>query len=552
MIKPHEYQQNGISEIIEKFENNDKVCYQLDTGGGKTVVFSFLSKYWKENKNGKVLILCHREELIDQSCKTLVQIGMTVEKIMPSVKKYHHSADCYVAMIETLHRRLQKNKNFLKEVGLIICDEAHVQIFNKVFDFFNNAKILGVTATPILQGRDTFFKCDYCGETYTEVTNCHNFETMEWSKPRKMSDVYQDIVVGPSIDFLIDFGQLVKEINFVKQYADLDELKTDSTGEFSKESQNKAFNNDNAIFNCLANYEELCKGKRTIIFNANTKVNKKLYDDFISKGYNARLYDSVNDTEGSRKDLVKWFEENEDAILLNVGVFVAGFDNKEVQAIMLNCATTSLSRYLQMCGRGGRSSNKIFKDNFILIDGGGNIDRFNVWSDPTRDWKKIFFEGIGKPKPKKESLENVKECPECFYLMGRSQITCPDCGYTEPIKSPKEIVLDDSVLKPLDRIPYPNGEKIYNFTIRQGKDINYAYKILVNQILDLFILHQVPRNLYESTKINGNFDKKISKMIRSCYFVLLGKKDIQTGSHRTLKYLIEKTKLKIEQYYANK
>lgn len=549
MIKPHEYQQKGIDEIFEKFKSVDKLLYQLDTGGGKTVVFSFLSKEWKNKTNKKVLILCHREELINQSCETLLKVGVTYEKILPNVKSCHHNSDVYVAMIETLHRRLSKNKDFLKDVGLVISDECHVQIFNKVYDFFPESKILGVTATPVLLGRDTFYKCEYCENTYNDLQTCCGIETMEWSKPKKMSDIYQDIVVGPPIDYLIEFGQLVKEVNFVKKYADLNSLKTDSTGDFSKESQDKVFNNDEAVFNVKLNYLEICKGKRTIIFNSNTKVNKRLYDDFKSSGLNVRLCDSVNDSEGSRKELVKWFDENDDAILLNVGIFVAGFDNKEVQSIILNCATTSLSRYLQMCGRGGRSSNKIYKDHFVIIDGGGNIDRFNTWSDPSRDWHKIFFEGIGKPKPKKESIEVVKECPKCFLLMSRSINICPECGHQEEIKPIIEKPIDDSIFEPLNKIPYPNGEKIYKFTKSQNQNIHFAHKILINQILDLFILHRVTKDLYEKTKSNGRLDFKVSSMVRNSYFVLLKKKDIQTESNRTLKFLIDKAKLKIEKHY---
>lgn len=550
-FKPFPYQREAIKSIINKFKENERIVFQLDTGGGKTACFSFLSKYWVEKYKNKVLILCHREELISQACETLVKAGLTFEKITPGTKILTHASDVYVAMIETLDRRLKKNPKYLFNVGLVVSDEAHVQIFNKVYDYFDNAKILGVTATPVLLGRDTFFRCSRCNTESNEVFNCCNHEAMEWTKPRTMSSIYSDIVVGPKIDFLIESGQLVREINFVKDYIDTDSLTIDYSGEFSNKEQDEAFGSDNSLFNVVLNYEELCKGKRTIIFNNSAKTNLKVHDQLKEKGYNVKLFDSVNDTDVSRKQLVKWFRENDDAILCNVGVFVAGFDVKEVQAIILNVATTSLSRYLQMVGRGGRSTDKIYKDNFIVIDGGGNVNRFNAWSDNTRDWERIFFNGVGKEKPKKEIVEQIKECDNCGYYMSRTAIECPECGALI-ITQKREKTEGDLIAKPLDKIPLPNGEKIYRYTVSQGENIHFAHKILINQILDLFIFHQVSKELYEKTKNNGKLDEKISKMIRACFFVLMAKKDIQSGSNRTLKYLKDKTKERLEKYYGDK
>ena len=80
---------------------------------------------------------------------------------------------------------------------------------------------------------------------------------MEWTRPKTMSSIYSDIVVGPKIDFLIESGQLVREINFVKDYVDTDSLTIDSSGEFSNKEQDEAFGSDNSLFNVVLNYEEL-------------------------------------------------------------------------------------------------------------------------------------------------------------------------------------------------------------------------------------------------------------------------------------------------------
>ena len=130
-----------------------------------------------------------------------------------------------------------------------------------------------------------------------------------------------------------------------------------------------------------------------MVFNASTKANLLVYNKFIEAGYtNIKMIDSVNDCE-SDKSVIEWFKNNQNGILCNVGKLTTGFDDPTVEAIIVNRPIASLSLWLQIVGRGGRSTTKIYKDNFTVIDGGGNVDRHNEWSDNTRDWRRLFFEG---------------------------------------------------------------------------------------------------------------------------------------------------------------
>src|SRR6478609_4459122 len=121
-MKPYPDQQKSIDEILDHFQTKQKLLFQLPTGGGKTALFSFIAKKFKE---GKVLIVAHRDELINQTATTLRTIGVTVETVVASKKKLHHNSHAYVAMIQTLKNRLKSDDSFLKDVGLIIIDEAH-------------------------------------------------------------------------------------------------------------------------------------------------------------------------------------------------------------------------------------------------------------------------------------------------------------------------------------------------------------------------------------------------------------------------------------------
>lgn len=556
MIKPFEHQQKSIDEIFLKFQTNQRVLYQLPTGGGKTFVFSFLTKKWVEKTNKKVLILCHRESLVSQTISSLNKIDLTCESILANTKKLKHNCDVYVGMIQTISNRLDVNESFFKDVDLIICDECHWLIFDKVFKFFPFAKILGCTATPIVQKKITFFKCQHCKTKYESITECCNDEVIEWTRPFTMSEIYNDIVVGASIQDLINDGKLVQDLSFVKKYTDNSNLKIDAkSGDFTESSMNEAYNNDDALFNVVLNYKEICEGKKTMIFNSSTKANLLVYNKFIDAGYNnIKMIDSVNDCESDKK-VIEWFKNKQDGILCNVGKLTTGFDDPTVEAIIVNRPINSLSLWLQIVGRGGRATTKIYKDNFLVIDGGGNIDRHNEWSDNTRDWKKIFFEGKEKPKAKKENIEDIQTCenPECGAIFPKANDVCPKC--LMPVQSKPKIKIekieDEIVTTPIKAIPLPNPEKIYQYTIKLNEDLNFAYRIMINQIFDLFRYYRVSKETYLKTLNNGKLDEKITKMIKSCYRHFMSKPDLTSGVNRTHKYLINKVKEKLENYYGN-
>ena len=73
-----------------------------------------------------------------------------------------------------------------------------------------------------------------------------------------MSRYYDDIIVGPSFSKLQRWASC-PEIAF-KKYADLSVLRIDHTGDYTASSLDNAYGNEDAVFNVLLNYKELCSG----------------------------------------------------------------------------------------------------------------------------------------------------------------------------------------------------------------------------------------------------------------------------------------------------
>ena len=490
------------------------------------------------------MIVAHREKLIDQTAKTLRTIGVTVETVNSKKKSLNHLSKCYVAMIQTLKNRLQKDDNFLKDVGLIIIDECHILLHEPIFEYYPNAKILGVTATPTLLKKVSFSKCAICKEEYDDVRICCNKETYEYTKRFTLSEIYKNIVIGKSIEDLIKDGELVQDLVYTIGGIDRSKLKIDSkTGDFDNASQDEQV--AKGVPSVVENYKKLAFGKKTIIFNSSTKMNKIVLDAFELAGIsNVKILDSVNECE-PEKQVLEWFANTSNAILLNVDKLTAGFDEPTIQCVITNRATLSLSLFMQMVGRGGRITDKFFKDLFIHIDLGGNVANFGKWSEFI-DWKIHFFGTNEKPKPKKEALLDVTQCKDCGYIHPKNLLVCPECGFEEP-KKEKRITFSNEVAQLVDDIPLPDGYKIVQYTKKNAKDINFAYRILINQILDLFFYHKITAGNYVKTLQNGNFYNNLrEKLVKPNKVFAM---NFDRKSLKSFDTIIKIIKIKLDEFY---
>jgi superfamily II DNA or RNA helicase len=517
-----DYQKDLVEKALFKLNLFNKVCLQLSTGGGKTVIFSNIA----ENYKGRVLILVDSVELVVQTAKTIKGAGTfeAKDKVFPI-------NNIVIAMSETIWSRSKKNKDIIKSFDLLIVDEAHIWSHNKNFDLLKpECKILGVTATPVRLKRINFF-------------DEHN---QEWTREELMSDVYDDIVCGIGIDELIEKGYLVDE-QLAKIKIDESKLKTDATGEFTNDSINETFDNEKYSVDILAEYEKHCKGKKTMIFTPNTKVNLNIFNLFVDAGYNCQMYDSVNSEKKERHNIVNWFKETDSAVLFNVSCFTKGFDVTDVEAIILARATASLSLFIQIAGRGARTTDKIYKDRFIFVDAGGNSDRFGMWSQP-RDWERIFFKGLKPPKKKREALDEIKECNNCGYLMARHEIKCPECGHIEEPKEKKPKEQSQQTTE-FVKIIYPKADKIIKYSIDKMEDTFFALKILNNQILDLFIITKVTKEQFELSLRNGVFRKKMEKIFKPHFYKIIYS-ELRSESNRTYLRQLEILTNKIKKYYG--
>lgn len=355
------FQEAAIQEISRKLnelEDNHNVLFQLPTGGGKTVIFSEITRRYVKSTGKKVLILTHRIELCKQTSRMLSEFNVDNMIIDSKVKSVSDGNDyiAFVAMVETLNNRLQEEKITLNNIGLVIVDEAHYNSFRKLFKYFEDVNILGVTATPLSS-----------------------------SIKLPMNENYQELVIGESISSLVNKNYLSRATTYSYNVS-LDTLKVGINGDYTVKSSEQLYGNYMMQEKLVRAYEEKSKGKKTLIFNNGIATSFGVYDTFKAAGYEIQHLDH-HVGEQERREILQWFKNTPDAILTSVGILTTGFDEPTVETIILNRATRSLALYHQMIGRGSRVTET--KKRFSVIDLGNNLHRFGLWDAPV-DWYHIF------------------------------------------------------------------------------------------------------------------------------------------------------------------
>ncbi|HRN99406.1 MAG TPA: DEAD/DEAH box helicase family protein, partial [Flavobacterium sp.] len=210
------YQQGDIDAIFERLDNSRPdyhLLYQLPTGGGKTVIFSEIVRRYLAKHDKKVVVLTHRIELCRQTSRMLTGFGVVNKIINSKVKELpdQHEYSCFVAMVETLKNRINDGKLHLDNIGLVIIDEAHYNSFRKLFRFFKNSFVLGVTATPL-------------------SSNIR----------MPMNENYDELITGDTIQSLIDNGFLARATTYSYDVG-LSSLKVGINGDYTVKSSEELY-----------------------------------------------------------------------------------------------------------------------------------------------------------------------------------------------------------------------------------------------------------------------------------------------------------------------
>lgn len=329
------YQQAAKAAVLDEWDRGvDKTLLVLPTGTGKTIVFSAVTEE-AVRRGGRVLILAHRGELLEQAADKLEKstgLRSSLEKAESScLGSWYRVA---VGSVQSLQRPSRLDRFAPDYFTNIIIDEAHHCLsdgYQRVLEHFSAAKVLGVTATP--DRGDMRSLGQY-------------FETLayEYTLVQAIRDGYLSPIKAMTVPLRLDLSSVGVQ-----------------NGDFKAGDLGTALDPylDAIADEMLKN----CADRKTVVFLPLVKTSQKFRDILNAKGFRAA---EVNGESDDRAEVLRDFEAGRYNVLCNSMLLTEGWDCPSVDCVIVLRPTKIRSLYSQMVGRGTRLYPG--KDHLLLLD----------------------------------------------------------------------------------------------------------------------------------------------------------------------------------------
>ena len=306
----------------------------LPTGTGKTIVCAAVVED-AVRAGRRVLILAHRGELLDQAADKIRRstgLASAVEKAESSCLGSWYRV--VVGSVQSLQRP-QRLEQFPHDYfGTIVIDEAHHAItdgYRRVLDWFPEADVLGVTATPDRGDMRNL------GEVFGSLA-------YEYKLTEAIRDGFLCRILAQTIPLQLDISTVGM-----------------SGGDYAVGELGGAL--DPYLDQIAAEMARYCKDRKTVVFLPLIKTSQKFRDILNAHGFNAA---EVNGQSADRAEVLADFEAGKYNVLCNSMLLTEGWDCPSVDCVVVLRPTKVRSLYSQMVGRGTRLSPG--KKDLLLLD----------------------------------------------------------------------------------------------------------------------------------------------------------------------------------------
>ena len=332
------YQAEAVEALRAAMRRHRRACFQLPTGGGKTIVFGRIAA-GVTARGRRALILVHRRELIRQTVDKLALFG-----VEPGVIAAGWPADperqIQVASVQTLARRLDQ----APAADLVIVDEAHHAVagtWAAVIERYPGAFQLGVTATP------------------------------ERLDGKGLGGCFGELVCGPAVRELTEAGYLAEARILTAPPPDLSGVKR-VAGDFATGALAEVMSAGGLIGDAVEHYAEHARGRAAIAFCVTVAHAEMVAARFRDAGYRAASVDGTMPAR-ERDAIIQGLASGALEVVTSCALISEGLDIPDVGAAILLRPTQSLALYLQQVGRALRP--KPDGSEAVILDHAGNAIR---------------------------------------------------------------------------------------------------------------------------------------------------------------------------------
>lgn len=388
MIELHDFQVREVQQLREAFRGGARAPLLVaPTGSGKTVVFSYMARNHISRPGRRVLILVHRQELIDQVADTLNRFEVRHGYWCPGTRPSANDR-VIVGSVFTVVRSVALGWM----PSLIIVDEAHHAVdsttWGRVLQHYG-CHVLGVTATPVrLSGEG-------------------------------LGESFDTLIHGPTTQELIERGYLCRFRTFCPSAPDLSRVHR-RMGEYVTKDLASACDRPALTGDAVAHYRRHADGRQAVAFCVSVEHAHHVAESFRGAGYQAAHIDG-SVPSNHRFEMVRDFRERRLKVLTSCDLISEGFDVPSIEVGISLRPTQSLGMWLQQMGRCLRTAPG--KEEAILLDHAGNAMRHGLPSEP-REWT---LNGC-KSASADDRAPSVRICPKCWAAMASHVRRCVQCG----------------------------------------------------------------------------------------------------------------------------
>ena len=323
MFELRPYQKSAVAAVEKEWAaGRQKTLLVLSTGAGKTIIFSNIIKNCVA-RGENVLVLAHRGELLEQAQDKMSR-ACGVESMLEKAGSTAAGKNCQVvvASVQTLYQDKRLEAYDPKYFNVIVIDEAHhcmSSTYQKVLNYFEGAKILGVTATP------------------------------DRADKRNLGMFFD------SLAFEYGIREAVNEKYLCSPSAQLIPLRLDisnvsvNNGDFAAGELGTAL--DPYLEEIADEMVSRCSDRKVACFLPLVKTSQKFKEILDKRGFKAV---EVNGNSPDRKEKLQAFNRGEFNVILNSMLLTEGWDEPSVDCIVMLRPTKSRSLYQQVVGRGLR------------------------------------------------------------------------------------------------------------------------------------------------------------------------------------------------------
>jgi DNA repair protein RadD len=396
------YQREAVDAVYRHLrERADNPVIVIPTAGGKTPVMATICRDAVQQWDGRVLVLAHVKELLEQTAGTLHRVApdLPMGIFSAGLGRRDLGYAVTVAGIQSIYRRAAD----LPPLDLVIVDEAHCippEGDGMYRQFLAEAKVvnpqvrtIGLTATPFRMSSGPICRPDH-------FLNAVCYE----------AGVRELIVAGYLSPLRTKAGS---------EKADWSALHIRG-GEYVADEVEAMMDTDRLVRSACAEIVEHTRDRRSVLIFASGIEHGGHVQRVLGQEHGVQCGFVTGDTPGGERDrLVDDFRAGRLKYLANVNVLTTGFDAPGIDCIAMLRPTLSPGLYYQMVGRGFRLAPG--KADCLVLDFGGNVLRHG----PV-DALRIEEPGRG------DGEAPAKECPQCHAVIAAGYATCPECGHEFP------------------------------------------------------------------------------------------------------------------------